>query len=514
MCTEGLPTDITESSSNRITSWFEVNWKEVNKSVVKFRKRIFAASRRRELKRLRQLQRLAGRSEAVTLFAVRHVTYNSGKATPGVDQTVAITPEDRIKLVHEILSMNWADYQPLPVKRVYVQKPDGRQRPLGIPAIKDRVIQMIVKITLEPEWEAKFENSSYGFRPMRSVNDAMNRLYVSLNKGASRKWIVDADISLCFDSISHNYLLTTLEYFPYKDVIEKWLKAGVVIGSVWFETDEGTPQGSVISPLLSNIALHGIESELGIQQNSKGYTKTGGRSMVRYADDFVVLCYSKMDAEQVLIELNGILGKRGLTISKLKTKIVHVCEGFDFLGFNVKLSPSEKYYHDAIVKVAEDYQIEFSKVGLYIHPAKKSVESVKNEIRRIFKDNHGSSAENLISKLNPVIRGWATSKKCWHSNRTFHDLDHFLFNDLWAWCSRQHPNKTKGWIKNRYFKHLKFGPINNQWVFTAPGDSKLFLYQFKWFPVEMHIMVKNEFCPDDATQEPIPSEVNSRQESV
>nr|AFU83027.1 RT-Mat-En [Chlamydomonas subcaudata] len=439
-------------------------------------------------------------SESNLLFSIRKVTYSSGGKTPGMDGITYTTPAERFSLFQKLLTYNLDGHLAVPVKRIHIPKPDGRVRPLGIPTVFDRVLQMVIKNALEPEWESQFESGSYGFRPRRSVNDAINRIYLALNKPGSRTWVLDADVSVCFDTISHEYLLQELKHFPYLDIINKWLKSGITFSNVWFESDQGTPQGGVLSPLLCNIALHGMEKELGVRTyNAKGHVDSNGPLMIRYADDFVVFYRSKQEAENGLDVVKDSLKKRGLTISEAKTRIVHAAQGFNFLGFNICYRPKDgKYLGTCIIPIGNgDFFVKYEDVGTYIQPGEKSITNFKNKMREIFKSHHGKNCKALCLKANAVIRGWANSKRAWHSNRTFRNLDHFLFDLQWAWACRQHPNKNKTWVRENYFTHLIAGPINNKWVFHAKGKSKIYMYQLKWFPIQRHILVQSAACADD-----------------
>ena len=278
-----------ETAVNRAktpASWNDINWCRNRKLVRNLRQRIYRASRQGDHKKLRSLQRLMLKSRANRELSVRRVTQiNKGRLTAGVDKLVVKTPQGRTRLVEEV-----SQYQPWkakPARRVYIPKANGKQRPLGIPTVLDRCMQAIVKNALEPEWEARFEPCSYGFRPGRSCHDAIGRIYSISKPHNCKKWVVDADIKGAFDNIRHASILDALAGFPARHLVRQWLKAGVVDRGVFVETPAGTPQGGIVSPLLANIALHGMESAVGV-----AYERIGGshrirskRALVRYADD-------------------------------------------------------------------------------------------------------------------------------------------------------------------------------------------------------------------------------------
>lgn len=322
------------------TDWNAIDWRKVHRSVSNLRRRIFRASKEGDHRKARSLQKLVLRSYANALLSVRRVTQiNAGRNTPGVDMLVVKTPKARSELVDHIRS-----YQPWkarPARRVYIPKANGKMRPLGIPTVIDRVMQAIVKNALEPYWEARFEPASYGFRPGRGCHDAIAKIFSIARPNKRKKWVLDADIEGAFDSISHERVLEAIGPFPARELIRRWLKAGYVEMGTLHQSEAGVPQGGVISPLLMNIALHGMEQALGVRYDRRGQIK-GSRALVRYADDWVVFCESEQDAQGARRQAQEWLLKRGLRLSEDKTRIVHLTEGFDFLGFNIRHYPAPK----------------------------------------------------------------------------------------------------------------------------------------------------------------------------
>ena len=467
--------------SQRIEDWHSINWYKVNANIRNLRRRIFKATQSQDWKRVSSLQKLMLRSFSNVLISVRKATQsNKGSNTAGVDKVLVKTPKARWELAQQLATN--IDQHPSPAKRVYIPKKNGKTRPLGIPTIKDRAIQNIVKNALEPCWEAQFEGISYGFRPGRGCHDAIGKIYLICRPHKRKKWIVDADIKGCFDNINHNKLLEIIGNFPKRNLIAKWLKAGYVNKNTFHPQETGTPQGSIISPLLANIALHGMETAIGVKYNYRGESR-GKRVLVRYADDFTIFCETQEDALMDKKQINDWLKTRGLMLSEEKTRIVHITEGFDFLGFNIR-----------------QYKVKNTKTGykLLIKPSKEYVKKCKQDIREVFLDNIGNTIDNLIGKINPIIRGKANYMNKVVSSRTFSHLDSYLFIRQSRFVKRTHPNKPKSWRVRKYWGNLSLEHPNQKWIFGNKTTGNHML-KFSWTKIERHSLVSKRNSPDDPT---------------
>jgi len=415
--------------------WKAINWGKIQRYVFKLQKRIYQAAKSGQDAKVRRLQRLLVKSYYARLLAVRKVTQdNQGKKTAGVDGVIAISPEQRLNLTEEIKGKLKAK----PLRRVWIPKP-GRdeKRPLGIPTIKDRARQALIKSALEPEWESKMEETSYGFRPGRSAHDAISRIYLSINK--SSYFVLDADIAKCFDRINHNFLLSKIHCpTALKRDIKQWLKAGVLDNGVFEETETGTPQGGVISPLLANIALDGMARLIETLFPKKG-SKTQA-VLIRYADDFVVISPSLEIIEQCKTVISEWLKPIGLELKPEKTRVCHTLNpieyngkteepGFDFLGFNIRQYPVGKY------KSGKTGGRGSQLIGhkTHIKPNQKAVKAHTEAIKGVIKKHKTAPQSALISHLNPIIKGWANYYSGVVSMDTFNKLDNTVWLMLRAW---------------------------------------------------------------------------------
>lgn len=478
--------------------WNTLPWDQLEKKVFKLQKRIYQASERGDVKVVRRLQRLLISSRSSKAIAVRKVTQdNQGKKTAGVDGVKSLSPRKSMELVQNLQLGDKSQ----PTRRIWIPKPgQTEKRPLGIPTMNERAKQALVKMAIEPEWEAKFEPNSYGFRPGRSCHDAIGAIHKALCQKA--KYVLDADISKCFDKIDHQKLLEKLKASPtITRQIKAWLKAGVIDKGELFPTKEGTPQGGVCSPLLANIALHGLE-DLIIKSFPRKQGYKDGKyldnptpNIIRYADDFVVL---HKDIEIIMRCKKLIetwLKDIGLELKPEKTRISHSLNeyngkiGFDFLGFHIQHHQVGKY------KSGCDSKGRHLGFKLKISASKKSIKNHLTKIEEVIDKHRASKTEQIIGMLNPIIRGWSNYFRGVISSETFKLLDHLTYQKLRRWARRRHPNKGKKWIKAKYWKSID----NRNWVFSDTHEEKITctLTNHSDTKIVRHIKVKGKKSPFD-----------------
>ncbi|MDD3865981.1 MAG: group II intron reverse transcriptase/maturase, partial [Candidatus Izemoplasmatales bacterium] len=411
----------------------------------------------------------------------KRVTENNGKKTAGVDGVLWDSPVKKANAVRDLCPER---YRAKPLRRVYIPKASGKMRPLGIPTMGDRAMQALYLLALDPVAECKADKVSYGFRRKRSTTDAIEQMFSALSRGDAAQWILEGDIKGCFDNISHEWMLN---FIPMeKRILRQWLKAGYMENGSLFDSKAGTPQGGIISPVLANMALDGLEELLNrrykIRRMYKGEmtwfppvkAKNKRVNLIRYADDFLITGESKELLEsEVKPMIKDFLAKRGLILSEEKTRITHIEEGFDFLGFNMR-----KFNGKPTVQ-----------------PSKQGVKNLLAKVRETIRKYRTAPAYKLISTLNPILRGWANYYRHAASKRTFSAIDHHVWCAIWRWAKRRHGNKSKGWIKAKYFTQK--GKRN--WIFfgNSPEGKCLTLLNVASIRIKHYTKVRNDANPYD-----------------
>ena len=470
------PAVVVSGPEDDAERWRQIDWRRAEADVRRLRQRIFTASKAGDLRRVRRLQKLMLRSRANTLISVRRVTErNAGRLTAGVDGEVVLTPEAKMQLVDRV-QQNAEPFKAAPVRRVYIPKRGSstKRRPLGIPVILDRVHQARVVNALEPEWEARFDRRSFGFRPGRGCQDAIQAVFeVAKGKSPKRPWVLDADLASAFDLIAHDHIQTMIGAFPARGMIRAWLKAGVVEQGRLHRTEDGVPQGGVVSPVLLNIALNGMEQAVGVRYLSSGSIRLDSPTVIRYADDLVALCHTRQDALEIKAKLAKWLAPRGLAFNEDKTRVVTLDEGFDFLGFNAR-----RYRGKLLIK-----------------PSKAAIRRIRARLKNEMRSLRGSNAQAVIKRLNPIIRGWANYYRSHVAAEIFGDLDTYLWKLTYKWATASHRNKPKSWVIARYFGQFN-KTRQDRWVF---GDrhSGAYMHRFAWTKIVRHMVVKSGASPDD-----------------
>jgi RNA-directed DNA polymerase len=463
------------ASSDRATHWHGIDWARCHREIRRLQARIVKAEQAGKHGKVRALQWLLTHSFSGKALAVKRVTENRGKRTPGVDGTTWSTPKSRLEAVS---SLKRRGYRPRPLRRIYIPKANGtKMRPLGIPCMVDRARQALHLLALEPLAETTADPNSYGFRTARSTADAIEQCFRALARTDRAQWILEADIRSCFDEISHDWLIAHIP--TDKAILHKWLKAGYLYNRVLHSTEAGTPQGGIISPTLMNMTLDGLERTLRVK------FRTGGRNLskvniVRYADDFIITGATReVLVDKVRPVVEQFLAERGLSLSPEKTRITHIDDGFDFLGMNVR-----KYDGKLLIK-----------------PATASVQRFLRKLRDIVKGNATIRQDLMIKKLNPLIRGWANYHRHVVSKRIFGKVSHSIWQCLWRWAKRRHPNKGARWVRQKYFRtvgaqHWVFGKETGKTLSTGKPEL-LTLHDIASTPIRRHRKIKAAANPFD-----------------
>lgn len=470
-------TALTGASSDVAVEWRTIDWRAAHRNVRRLQARIVKAVEEKRWGKVKALQHLLTHSFSGRVLAVRRVTENQGKITPGVDQQVWDTPKKKAQAVD---ALRQRGYTAQPLKRVYIKKSSGHgMRPLSIPAMSDRAMQALYLLALDPAAETTADPNSYGFRRERSTADAIEQCFITLARRYAAQWVLKCDIGSCFDRLSHEWLK---EHIPMdSNILDQWLKAGYIDKEVFHSIEEGIPQGSIASPVIANLALDGIERML-----REKYPQHAQRphkvNTIRYGDDIVITGNSKELLEEGIVPLvEQFLGERGLTLSPEKTQIVHIDEGFDFLGQNIR-----KYDGKLLIK-----------------PSEKNVNAFLQKIREVIRTNKGATAGHLIAMLNPIIRGWANYHCHVCSKEIFGKVDNAIAIALWRWARWRHPQKNKQWVTKKYYHHkglrhyVFYGEIKGK-----NGEMKqVELFKASSIPIKRHTKIKAEANPYDLAWE-------------
>jgi RNA-directed DNA polymerase len=424
--------------------WHQIDWSQAHRNVRRLQARIVKATKQGRWGKVKALQWLLTHSLSGKVIAVKQVTENQGKKTPGVDGETWSTPEAKTTAVK---SLKRRGYQPKPLRRVCISKSNGKKRPLGIPTMRDRAMQALYLLALDPVSETLADRNSYGFRKGRSTHDAIEQCFTVLAKGKSPRWVLEGDIKGCFDNISHEWMVANIPMD--KAILRKWLKAGVIEKGKLFPTEQGTPQGGIISPTLANIVLDGLEEHL--KRAIRPKWSNGNVifnpmiNLVRYADDFIITGSTPEVLERAKEVVQEFLRERNLSLSEKKTRIVHIETGFDFLGQNVRMYGGK----------------------LLIKPSKDAVKKALTKVRCTIQENKAVNQEILIGLLNPIIRGWVNYHRYSVAGKTFSRFDHEVWQALWQWATRRHNKKGARWVRSRYFHTIG----DRTWAFASKTEA-------------------------------------------
>jgi len=458
----------TGAPSTDAQQWDQINWKLVYAQVYRLQTRIAKATRDKDWGKVKALQHLLSRSFYAKLVAVKTVVSNKGSRTPGIDGVKWTSPTQRWRAARQLKAKG---YRAQPLRRIYIAKKNGKQRPLGIPTLHDRAMQALYALGLKPIAETTGDAHSYGFRRWRSLHDAVKYTFVTLARKASAPWVLEADIKGCFDNISHDWLLNNIP-LPRK-ILGQWLKSGYMEASTLHETDRGTPQGGIISPILCNMTLDGLQDLVTVGRNKK----LRKLNVVRYADDFIITAATPAILQDMIRpDLDAFLADRGLTLSAEKTQISHIDQGFDFLGFHFRKHKGK----------------------LLTKPSKLKARELLDKVRHCLNTFRGVPFHVLLLQLNSILRGWAYAHRKVVAKRLMVQLDNTVFENICHWLRREHRKKTWGWICKRYRKR-----INDRWCFascysTATVKSKLVvLFRMCDLPIRYHTKIRTDTNPFD-----------------
>lgn len=456
-------------------SWQVVDYNVIALSIKKLQNRIVKAKMNGRIRMVKKLQSLLVKSLNARILAVKRVSENKGKNTAGIDGELLNTDSKKMNCVRA-LKVDLSIYRAQPLKRVEIPKKNGKMRPLGIPKMFDRALQALFKLALESIAEVIADKNSYGFRAKRSTQDVMKQIWHCTCRKNSREWVLEADIKGCFDNISHQWLYDNITLD--NKLLKQWLKSGFIKNDTLFPTDSGTPQGRIISPILANMVLDGIDAIM--QKHNKVTTKTIDKvvihrqgvyfNFIRYADDFVVIGENPKLLRLLQIEIEAFLNERGLELSKEKTHITHVREGFDFWGFHFKKFPNGK---------------------MLVQPTKEGIISFKSKVKEIFKLHRSSNISVLIKKLNPLIRGWGNYYRFVNSKSIFDTLDSYIWFKSMNWVKRLHQRKHIAKYIRRYFK------VYPEYSTETLSDGKNFVFRLSSIPIKKYLKIRSEANPFD-----------------